>query len=145
MGSINFRVDSTRHASTSSNKSVRREPRGNPGSIFPDTSWYIEPIIPPFWDHATNPELEWHDFNQLYNVKNFFDHGIFNSPLYLQFVIEIHGSITADHDHLLHMVQTAEKLVGEQSPFPSLAPGDAYGTRQYGSKYGRSRRRRPRG
>jgi uncharacterized protein (DUF849 family) len=91
--------------------------------IFPNTFESLEQIIPMFQEHGTMPELECYDVGHLYNAKHFVDRGILEPPLHLQFVLGIHGGIAADHDHLQHMVQTAEKLFGDDFSFSVVGAG----------------------
>ena len=91
--------------------------------IFPNTFESLEQIIPMFQEHGTMPELECYDVGHLYNAKHFVDRGILETPLHLQFVLGIHGGIAADHDHLQHMIQTAEKLFGDDFSFSVVGAG----------------------
>jgi uncharacterized protein (DUF849 family) len=93
------------------------------GLIFANTFEALEEILPMFDDHGTKPELECYDVGHLYNVKHFFDRGMLDAPLHLQFVLGIHGGIGADHDHLQHMFQTAEKLFGDDFSFSVVGAG----------------------
>ena len=91
--------------------------------IFPNTFQDLETLIPLFEEHGTKPELECYDVGHLYNTKHFVDRGILELPLHLQFVMGIHGGIAADHDHLQHMYQTAEKIFGDDYSFSVIGAG----------------------
>lgn len=91
--------------------------------IFPNTFKSLETLLPLFDDHGTKPELECYDVGHLHNAKHFLDRGLLEPPLHLQFVMGIHGGIAADHDHLQHMHQTAEKLFGDEFSFSAIGAG----------------------
>lgn len=91
--------------------------------IFPNTFEALETIIPMFQEHGTKPELECYDVGHLYNAKHFLDRGILEPPVHVQFVMGIHGGIGADHENLLHMMRTAEKLFGDQFSFSAIGAG----------------------
>jgi uncharacterized protein (DUF849 family) len=91
--------------------------------IFPNSFESLETILPMFESHGTKPELECYDVGHLYNAKHFVDRGILETPIHIQFVMGIHGGISADHDHLLHLVDTAEKLFGDEFSFSVIGAG----------------------
>lgn len=91
--------------------------------IFPNSFDSLEDILPMFQSHGTMPELECYDVGHLYNAKHFVDRGILKTPIHIQFVMGIHGGISADHDHLLHLVDTAEKLFGNDFSFSVIGAG----------------------
>lgn len=91
--------------------------------IFPNTFEALERIFPMFEEHGTKPELECYDIGHLHNAKHFVDRGLVETPVHLQFVMGIHGGISADHDHLQHMLQTAERLFGDEFSFSVIGAG----------------------
>ncbi len=91
--------------------------------IFPNTFEALERILPMFDEHGTKPELECYDVGHLHNAKHFFDRGMLEPPIHLQFVMGIHGGISADHEHLQHMVNTAERLFGDEFSFSVIGAG----------------------
>ena len=91
--------------------------------IFPNTFGALEQILPMFEEHGTKPELECYDVGHLHNAKHFVDRGLVETPVHIQFVMGIHGGISADHDHLQHMVQTAERLFGDEFSFSVIGAG----------------------
>lgn len=91
--------------------------------IFPNTFESLETIIPLFQEHGTKPELECYDVGHLYNAKHFVDREILETPLHLQFVMGIHGGISADSENLNHMVRTADKLFGDDYSFSVIGAG----------------------
>ncbi|MDY6817272.1 MAG: 3-keto-5-aminohexanoate cleavage protein [Halobacteriales archaeon] len=91
--------------------------------IFPNTFASLETLLPVFDEHGTKPELECYDVGHLYNAKHFVDRGLLEPPLHLQFVMGIHGGIGADEENLQHMVNTAEKLFGDDFSFSVIGAG----------------------
>lgn len=124
MGSINFGLYPILNAFDEFQYEWEREYlEGTRDLIFPNTFESLEKLLPLFRSHGTMPELECYDVGHLYNAKHFVDRGILEPPLHLQFVMGIHGGISADHDHLQHMVQTAEKLFGDDFSFSVIGAG----------------------
>lgn len=124
MGSINFGLYPILDAYDEFEYEWEREYlEGSRDLIFSNTFESLETIIPTFQEHGTKPELECYDVGHLYNAKHFVDRGILETPIHLQFVMGIHGGISADYDHLQHMVQTAEKLFGDQYSFSVIGAG----------------------
>lgn len=124
MGSINFGLYPILDAYDEFEYEWEREYlEGSRDLIFSNTFESLETIIPTFQEHGTKPELECYDIGHLYNAKHFVDRGILETPIHLQFVMGIHGGISADYDHLQHMVQTAEKLFGDQYSFSVIGAG----------------------
>ena len=91
--------------------------------IFPNSFESLEHILPMFESHGTKPELECYDVSHLYNAKHFVDRDLLSTPLHIQFVMGIHGGISADHDHLLHLIDTAEKLFGDEFSLSVIGAG----------------------
>ena len=91
--------------------------------IFRNTFGDIETLLETFDEHDTKPELECYDVGHLHTAKHFFDRGLLDPPLRIQFVMGIHGGIAAEPEHLTHMYQTAEKLFGDQYSFSVIGAG----------------------
>jgi uncharacterized protein (DUF849 family) len=91
--------------------------------IFRNTFGDIETLLETFDEHDTKPELECYDIGHLHTAKHFFDRGLLDPPLRIQFVMGIHGGIAAEPEHLTHMYQTAEKLFGDQYSFSVIGAG----------------------
>ena len=91
--------------------------------IFRNTFGDIETLLQTFDEHDTKPELECYDVGHLHTAKHFFDRGLLDPPLRIQFVMGIHGGIAAEPEHLTHMYQTAEKLFGDQYSFSVIGAG----------------------
>jgi uncharacterized protein (DUF849 family) len=91
--------------------------------IFSNTFADIETVLETFDNHGTKPELECYDVGQIHTVKHFYDRGLLEPPLRIQFVLGVHGGIAAEPEHLLHMYETAEKLFGDDYSFSVVAAG----------------------
>jgi uncharacterized protein (DUF849 family) len=91
--------------------------------IFRNTFGDIETLLETFNQNDTKPELECYDIGHLHTAKHFFDRGLLDPPLRIQFVMGIHGGIAAEPEHLTHMYQTAEKLFGDQYSFSVIGAG----------------------
>jgi uncharacterized protein (DUF849 family) len=124
MGSINFGLYPILDAFEEFDHEWEREYlEASRDLIFPNTFESLETLLPLFRSHGTMPELECYDVGHLYNAKHFLDRGILEAPVHIQFVMGIHGGISADHDHLQHMVRTAEKLFGDDFSFSVIGAG----------------------
>jgi len=80
--------------------------------IFVNTFGAIETILSYMDKEGTKPELEVYDAGHLYNIKYLLDNGILRSPLYIQFVTGILGSIGSSPYDIMQLHQTAERLFG---------------------------------
>ncbi|WP_436348480.1 3-keto-5-aminohexanoate cleavage protein [Natronorubrum sp. FCH18a] len=124
MGSINFGLYPILDAFEEFEYEWEREYlEGSRDLIFPNTFESLETLLPLFAEHGTKPELECYDVGHLYNAKHFVDRGLLETPIHIQFVMGIHGGISADHDHLQHLVRTAEKLFGDEFSFSVIGAG----------------------
>lgn len=91
--------------------------------IFPNTFEDIEHIIEVFKEANTKPELECYDIGHIHTTKHFVDRGLLETPIHLQFVMGIHGGIDASTRHLEHMIETAERLFGDDYSFSVVGAG----------------------
>jgi uncharacterized protein (DUF849 family) len=73
--------------------------------------------------HGSRFEFECYDVGHLFNLAYLLDKGLYEPPLFLQFVLGIPGGISAELDHLLHMVRTAQRLFGNDLEWSVLAAG----------------------
>ena len=80
--------------------------------IFRNTFGDIEKLIQLFKEHNTKPEFELYDVGHLYNLQFLIRRGIIKFPVWLQFVTGILGGIGANVDEVVHMKQTADRLLG---------------------------------
>lgn len=91
--------------------------------IFPNTFESLQTTFELFAENETMPELECYDVSHLYNVYHFVERGVLDPPVHLQFVMGIHGGIGADHHHLQHMVETADRLFGDDASWSVIGAG----------------------
>jgi len=91
--------------------------------VFENTFADLETVLSTFQDHGTKPELECYDTGNLYNAKYLVETGHLELPIHIQFVMGILGGIGADSDNLSHLVQTAEKLFGDDYSFSVIGAG----------------------
>jgi uncharacterized protein (DUF849 family) len=68
-------------------------------------------------------EFECYDVGHLYNLAYLLDSGLYEPPLFLQFVLGILGGNAAEPDQLLHMLRTAERLFGKDFEWSVLGAG----------------------
>jgi uncharacterized protein (DUF849 family) len=63
-------------------------------------------------ENGTRPECECWDVSHIYNTGYYFKEGQISSPVWLQFVTGTLGGIGSDISDILHMKNTAERLLG---------------------------------
>jgi uncharacterized protein (DUF849 family) len=68
-------------------------------------------------------EFECYDVSHIYNLAHFLERGIVQAPLFVQFVLGIHGGIAAEPEHLMHLKQTADRVLGDAYTFSVAAAG----------------------
>jgi uncharacterized protein (DUF849 family) len=73
--------------------------------------------------HGCRFEFECYDVGHLYNLAYLLDSGLYQPPLFLQFVLGILGGNAAEPDQLLHMLRTAERLFGKDFEWSVLGAG----------------------
>ena len=73
--------------------------------------------------HGVRFEYECYDVGQIYNLAIALEKRRYDPPLFLQFVLGIPGGISAELDHLLHMVRTAQRVFGTGLEWSVLAAG----------------------
>ncbi len=81
--------------------------------IFRNTFGDMEKICRIFRENGTKPELEVYDVAHLYNIAYLLQQGLLEKPLFIQFVMGILGGIGATVYDLVHLKQTADRLLGE--------------------------------
>ena len=124
MGSINFGLYQIAEAVDEFEHDWEREfYEGTWETVFQNTFGDLRTILPIFDENGTMPELECYDVGHLYNAKHFVDRGMIETPIHCQFVLGIHGGIGADGDNLAHLIQTAEKLFGDDYSFSVIGAG----------------------
>jgi uncharacterized protein (DUF849 family) len=65
-----------------------------------------------FRESGTKPEFEAYDVGHVYNLLHLLEAGLVETPLHLQFVLGVLGANGAAPEQLLHMWQTAGRLLG---------------------------------
>lgn len=73
--------------------------------------------------NGTRFEFECYDIGHLYNLAHFVDRGLVKAPFLIQGVFGILGGIGADIENLDYMVQTADRLFGEDYTYSAFAAG----------------------
>jgi uncharacterized protein (DUF849 family) len=92
--------------------------------IFRNTFKDIEHILATVGEaHGTRFELECYDVGHLYTLAHLLERGLLRPPLFVQFILGILGGIGADVANLVHMKQTADRLLGDAYRFSVLAAG----------------------
>jgi len=92
--------------------------------IFKNTFADIECILERLGKgHGSRFEFECYDIGHLYNLAWFLDERLYEPPLFIQFCLGILGGIGAEADQLIHMIQTARRLFGNETEFSVLAAG----------------------
>ncbi|MEM1274490.1 MAG: 3-keto-5-aminohexanoate cleavage protein [Pseudomonadota bacterium] len=100
--------------------------RASEGNIFRNTFADIAEVADTMGgDHAVKFEHECYDVGHLYNLKFCVDRGLFQAPIFLQFVMGILGGIGAEVDNLVFMKRTADRLFGDQYQWSVLGAGNA--------------------
>ncbi|GAB5458806.1 MAG: 3-keto-5-aminohexanoate cleavage protein [Henriciella sp.] len=72
---------------------------------------------------GTRFEYECYDVGHLYTLRYFADVGLIKPPFFIQCIFGILGGIGAHLDHLQHMVNTADRLFGEDYYLSCFAVG----------------------
>jgi uncharacterized protein (DUF849 family) len=85
---------------------------GTKDFIFRNTFGDIEKLMQMMKENNTKPEFELYDVGHLYNLNFLVRRNIINFPVWLQFVTGILGGIGANVDEVVHMKQTADRLLG---------------------------------
>ncbi|MFC6989025.1 3-keto-5-aminohexanoate cleavage protein [Haloplanus sp. GCM10025708] len=78
-----------------------------------------------FTEHGVHPELECYDVGHLHTAKHLYDRGVLEPPLRIQFVMGVLGGIAAESSHLDHMIETTERLFGDDASWSVIGAGKA--------------------
>ncbi len=98
--------------------------RGTKDFIFRNTFADIERLLKDLGEgHGTKFEHECYDIGHLYNTAHFLDRGLLRPPVFIQSIFGILGGIGAEHDNLLFMRRTADRLFGDDYVWSVLAAG----------------------
>lgn len=93
--------------------------------IFRNTFRDIRTVAETLAPHDIKFEHEIYDVGHLYNLKYCIDSGLFQPPIFLQFVLGILGGIGPDLDNLVFMKRTADRLFGDDYQWSVLGAGGA--------------------
>lgn len=88
---------------------------GTKDFIFRNTFGDIEKLMQMVKENNTKPEFELYDVGHLYNLNFLVRRNIIKFPVWLQFVTGILGGIGANVDEVVHMKQTADRLLGSDN------------------------------
>jgi uncharacterized protein (DUF849 family) len=80
--------------------------------IFRNTFGDIEKLMEIMKGNSTKPEFELYDVGHLYNLNFLVRREVIKFPVWLQFVTGILGGIGANVEEVVHMKQTADRLLG---------------------------------
>lgn len=78
-------------------------------NTFRDIRHIIETLGP----GGTRFEMECYEIGHLHNIAHFVDRGLLKGPLLIQSVLGVSGGISADHESIYYMRQTADRLFGK--------------------------------
>jgi len=99
---------------------------GTRHTVFENTFGAIEAIMARMGEqHGTRFEFECYDLSHLYNLRYLMDQGLYDGPVFIQFVLGVLGGTAAEIDNLLLMVRTAQKLFGDALEWSVLGVGRA--------------------
>ena len=115
MGTINFSIHpiADRYKDEDYKFSWEKEfAIGTKDFIFRNTFGDIEKLMAMMKENNTKPEFELYDVGHLYNLNFLVRRNIIKFPVWLQFVTGILGGIGANIDEVVHMKQTADRLLG---------------------------------
>jgi len=81
--------------------------------IFPNTFKTMRQYLEIIYTNEAKPEFEIYDMGMINNLAFMLQKGIAKQPVYLQFVMGILGGIPATLEHLIYLVETARKQIGD--------------------------------
>ena len=81
--------------------------------IFSNTFLNIGYFCKALYENEVKPELECYDVGHIYNLRQLISEGEIRTPVHIQFVLGITGGIGATLEDLVHMKQTADRVLGE--------------------------------
>lgn len=128
MGSLNFSIHPLANRYTKW-KYDWEEPyiRATEGGIFRNTFADIKMVADRMGraPHNAKFEHECYDVGHLHNLAFCLKQGMFQAPIFVQFVMGILGGIPAEIEHLVHMKQTADRLFGDNYQWSVIGAGGA--------------------
>jgi uncharacterized protein (DUF849 family) len=124
MGSFNFNISAAAEKRTDWLHSWERPYlEATKDLILSNTFAQIERGMRSLGAVGTRFEFECYDVSHLYNLAHFADRGLVKPPFFVQCIFGILGGIGADHENLLHMRATADRLFGSDYYLSVLAAG----------------------
>lgn len=93
--------------------------------IFRNTFKDIEKVATTLAPHEVKFEHECYDVGHLYNLRFCMDIGLFQPPVFIQFIFGILGGIGPEVDNLVFMKRTADRLFGAEYRWSVLGAGAA--------------------
>jgi uncharacterized protein (DUF849 family) len=72
---------------------------------------------------GTRFEAEAYDTSHLYTLAYYLDKGLVEPPIFIQTIFGTMGGIGPDVDHIVHMKQTADRLLGDAYQWSTLGAG----------------------
>ncbi len=118
MGSINFSIHRVARRYASEDWKYDWEEayvKDTENFIFPNTFRSIRTFIETMNASDTRPEFELYDVGHIYNLEHFIRQGIVRMPVWLQFVMGVTGGIRATIQDLVHMINTADRVIGREN------------------------------
>jgi len=88
---------------------------GSKDFIFRNTFGDIAVFVQTMKENGTRPEFEIYDTGHLYNLQYLIRSGLVELPVWLQFVTGVLGGIGSDIESVLHLKQTADRLLGQDN------------------------------
>lgn len=98
-------------------ESTRREPFL---STYSDIEFMLSVVGP---ETGTRFECEAYDVSHLYTLAHFLSREMIKAPVLVQTIFGIMGGIGTDTDHIVHMKQTADRLLGDSWEWSALGAG----------------------
>ncbi|MEU8852304.1 3-keto-5-aminohexanoate cleavage protein [Streptomyces sp. NPDC048564] len=98
-------------------ESTRREPFV---STYADIEHMLRTVGP---ETGARFEYEAYDVGHLHTLAYYLDLGLVRPPVFLQTIMGVMGGIGADAEHLVHMKQTADRLLGDAYQWSVLGAG----------------------
>ena len=111
-GSINFGLYPVAERDLPFKEWEREYLEGTRDYIFRNTFADITYLAGLMQGSDTRPEIEIYDVGQIFNVRRLMDEGVITSPFNLQFVLGVLGGNAPEPDQLIHMLRTAERVLG---------------------------------
>jgi len=96
---------------------------GTTDLVFKNTFQDQERIFAIMAENGTRPELECYDVGHIYNTAYWLNKGVLQTPLWIQFILGVHGAIQPSVRNLVFMKETADSLFGDAYVWSVLAAG----------------------